>query len=76
MDVFEKWKFRFDIRSANSYGTNFAPWWEITDKFDGEKFEIRIDSFTVDYHVVLHNILTEKVSEKRDNKIKSVLNEK
>jgi hypothetical protein len=76
MDVFEKWKFRFDIKSVNTNGTSFAPWWEITDKFDGEKFEIRIDSFTVDYHIVLDNILTEKVSKKRDEKLKSVLNEK
>jgi hypothetical protein len=60
-----------------TYSTNtLLPVYSFEDKVDGERFQIQIDSFAADPEMVIENILNEKIVFKRDNKIKSVLNEK
>jgi hypothetical protein len=63
------------VEGLTTYDQNsFVPTYKIFDRFTGESFTIKIDSFNADIVVVLKNILDEKIIEHRDKKINSVIN--
>lgn len=54
--------------------TPFIPTYSIFDRYTGETFEIKIDSFAADHEIVIENILSEKVINYRNEKINSIIN--
>jgi len=54
--------------------SSFLPTYSLKDTTDGEVFTIQIDSFAADPEIVLENVLKEKIINKRDTKINSLIN--
>ena len=53
--------------------SSFLPTYSLKDTTDGEVFTIQIP-FTADPEIVLENVLKEKIINKRDTKINSLIN--
>ena len=65
---------RFASGYSNKKTTPFIPTYFIFDRYSGETFEIKIDSFAADHEIVIENILSERVINYRDKKINSIIN--
>lgn len=73
-DLLKKFGSRFK-KGLTEYNSNtLTPTYSFEDTTDGERFEIKIDSFAVDIEIVIENILNQKIIFKRDEKINSVIN--
>ncbi len=53
---------------------SFTPTYSFKDTSDGEVFTIQIDSLVADTETILVNVLKEKIINKRDTKINSLIN--
>jgi hypothetical protein len=53
---------------------SFIPTYSLKDTTDGEVFTIQIDSLVADTETILVNVLKEKIINKRDTKINSLIN--
>ena len=76
MKILKKFNGRFEKGLTTYNSTTLTPTYSFIDTTDGERFQIKIDSLVADVEVVIENVLNDKIVFKRDNKIKSVLNEK
>jgi hypothetical protein len=66
---------RFQNHLPTIYNSqSFLPTYSLKDTTDGEFFTIQIDSFAADPEIVLENVLKEKIINKRDTKINSLIN--
>lgn len=66
---------RFQNHLPTIYNSqSFLPTYSLKDTTDGEVFTIQIDSFAADPEIVLENVLKEKIINKRDTKINSLIN--
>jgi hypothetical protein len=66
---------RFQIHLPTIYNSqSFLPTYSLKDTADGEVFTIKIDSLVADPEIVLENVLKEKIINKRDVKINSLIN--
>lgn len=66
---------RFQIHLPTIYNSqSFLPTFSLKDTFDGEIFTIKIDSLSAVSEIVLENVLKEKIINKRDTKINSLIN--
>ena len=75
-DIFKKFGVRFKNHLPTKYhSTTFMPSYTIKDTADGEVFTIQIDSLAADTEIILENVLREKIINKRDKKINSLINE-
>jgi hypothetical protein len=75
-DIFKKFGGRFENHLPTRYNSNsFLPTFSLKDTTDGEVFTIQIDSFAADPETVLENVLREKIINKREQKINSLINE-
>ena len=74
-DIFKKFSGRFINHLPTKYhSTTFMPSYTIKDKTDGEVFTIQIDSLAADPEIILENVLREKIINKREQKINSLIN--
>lgn len=74
-DIFKKFGGRFKNHLPTKYHTTiFIPSYTIKDTADDEVFTIQIDSFAADPETVLENVLREKIINKREQKIDSLIN--
>ena len=74
-DLLKKYNGRFENHLPTIYNTNsFFPTFSLKDTVDGEVFTIQIESLVADPEMVLENVLREKIINKRDQKIKSLIN--
>lgn len=74
-DIFKKFSGRFKNHLPTTYhSTTFMPSYTIKDTADGEVFTIQIDSLAADPEMVLENVLREKIINKREQKINSLIN--
>ena len=66
---------RFQNHLPTIYNSSsFLPTYSLKDTTDGEVFTIKIDSLAGDPEIILENVLKEKVINKRDTKINSLIN--
>lgn len=73
--LLKKFNGRFENHLPTIYNSNsFLPTYSLIDTFDGETFIIQIDSLSADPEIVLENILQEKIINKREQKIDSLIN--
>jgi len=74
-DLLKKYNGRFENHHPTIYNSNsFLPTFSLKDTTDGEVFTIQIDSFAADPETVLENVLREKIINKREQKINSLIN--
>jgi hypothetical protein len=74
-DLLKKYNGRFENHLPTRYNSNsFLPTFSLKDTTDGEVFMIQIDSFAADPEIVLENTLNEKIINKREQKINSLIN--
>jgi hypothetical protein len=74
-DLLKKYNGRFENHRPTIYNSNsFLPTFSLKDTTDGEVFTIQIDSFAADPETVLENVLREKIINKREQKINSLIN--
>ena len=74
-EILNKFGGRFKNHLPTTYNsTTFMPSYTIKDNFDGEVFTIQIDSLAADPEMVLENVLREKIINKREQKIESIIN--
>jgi len=75
-DIFKKFGGRFENHLPTRYNSNsFLPTFSLKDTTDDEVFTIQIDSLAADPEIILENVLREKIINKRDKKINSLINE-
>jgi|688.fasta_scaffold1047288_2 hypothetical protein len=72
-DVFKKFNGRFKEKLTINENT-LMPIISIEDVSDGDKFQIQIESYVADIELVLENILNEKIINKRNSKIETIIN--
>ena len=73
--LLKKYNGRFENHRPTIYNPNsFLPTFSLKDTTDGEVFTIQIDSFAADPEMVLENVLHEKIINKREQKIDSLIN--
>lgn len=73
--ILNKFNGRFTTHIPTTYsGATFMPSFTIKDTFDGEIFTIQIDSLAADPEIVLENVLSGKIINKRNTKIDSIIN--
>lgn len=73
-DIFKRFGGRFENYLPVKYhNTTFMPSYTIKDNYDGEIFTIEIDSLVADPEIVLENVLNEKIINKREQKINSII---
>ena len=74
-DLLKKYNGRFINQLPTIYNSSsFLPTFSLKDTTDGEVFMIQIDSFAADPEIVLENTLNEKIINKRELKINSIIN--
>jgi hypothetical protein len=74
-DTLKKYNGRFENHLPTIYNSNsFLPTFSLKDTTDGEVFMIQIDSFAADPEIVLENTLNEKIINKREQKLDSLIN--
>ena len=74
-DIFKKFGGRFKNHLPTKYhSTTFIPSYTIKDTSDGEVFTIQIDSLAADPEIILENVIREKIINKREQKINSLIN--
>jgi hypothetical protein len=61
------------VQGLTTFTNSFIPTYSIFDRYTGETFQIKIDSFAADHEMVIENILYEKVINFRDKKIDSII---
>lgn len=73
--LLKKFNGRFENHLTTIYNSNsFLPTFSLKDTTDGEVFTIQIDSLAADPEMVLENVLREKIINKREQKIDSLIN--
>lgn len=73
--LIDKFGGRFQNHLPTIYNSqSFLPTYSLKDTTDGEIFTIQIDSLVADIEIVLENVLKEKIINKRDVKINSLIN--
>jgi hypothetical protein len=73
--LLKKFNGRFENHLPTVYNSNsFLPTFSLKDTTDGEVFTIQIDSLAADPEMVLENVLHEKIINKREQKIDSLIN--
>jgi hypothetical protein len=73
--LLKKFNGRFENHLPIIYNSNsFLPTFSLKDTTDGEVFTIQIDSLAADPEMVLENVLREKIINKREQKIDSLIN--
>ena len=77
-DIIKKFNNRFKVNENSDFRfqRSFYPTFSFIDTFDGESFSIQIDSFAANHELVIENILNEKIINKRELKINSIINGK
>ena len=80
-EILKKFNNRFKVNENSDFrlSANQAkscPTFSFIDTFDGESFSIQIDSFAANHELVIENILNEKIINKRELKINSIINGK
>jgi len=74
-DIFEKFGGRFKNHLPTTYNSSrFMPSYTIKDTFDGEIFTIKIDSLTADPEFIIEQLLNNKITSKRNDKINKLIN--
>ncbi len=74
-DIFEKFGGRFKNHLQTTYNSStFMPSYTIKDTFDGEIFTIKIDSLTADPEFIIEQLLNNKITSKRNDKINKLIN--
>jgi hypothetical protein len=74
-EILNKFNGRFINHLPTTYNsTTFMPSFTLKDTFDAEVFTIQIDSLVADPEIILENVLQEKIINKRDKKIDSIIN--
>lgn len=74
-EILNKFGGRFITHLPTTYNsTTFMPSFTIKDTFDGDVFTIQIDSLAADPEIILENVLREKIINKREIKIESIIN--
>jgi hypothetical protein len=74
-DTLKKYNGRFENHLPTIYNSSsFLPTFSLKDTTDGEVFMIQIDSFAADPEIVLENTLNEKIINKREQKLDSLIN--
>lgn len=77
-DIIKKFNNRFKVNENSDFRFQqaFYPTFSFIDTFDGESFSIQIDSFAANHELVIENTLNEKIINKRELKINSIINGK
>jgi hypothetical protein len=74
-NIIKKFNGRFQNHLPTIYNSqSFLPTYSLKDTTDEEVFTIQIDSVAADHEIVLENVLKEKIINKRDTKINSLIN--
>lgn len=74
-EILNKFNNRFISHLPTTYNSaTFMPSYTIKDTADGEIFTIQIDSLVADPEIILENVLREKIINKRQQKINSLIN--
>jgi hypothetical protein len=74
-NIIKKFNGRFQNHLSTIYSSQSSlPAYSLKDTTDGEVFTIQIDSLGADHEIVLENVLKEKIINKRDTKINSLIN--